>query len=237
MHDAALRGLGLEGLQLCLLVGDLGLQWGDLGFVGLGQLVTQGLALEPTGDYGHGAQMRNFHVDPAPQPGWSVDWRIEDCAGAEIHLRYTDLTANAQACTCEGWVDRGNLKTNEEAWIPCVLVRRQGKEGPLVSTFVSVIEPYEGRSKITRVRRLSLETFQGEAYPDSWVAVEIELNDGRRDLLVAIDVEDPLGLSPAGDRVMVQREWGLHLDGEICLIRRDAAGQIGRIALHRRAER
>jgi hypothetical protein len=203
-----------------------------------GQITSQGLSLKPAEDYGHGTQMRSFACDPAPQQGWSVDWKIEDRykllpAGADVHLRCTDLTSGAQAFTAEAWVSLGGF--NEEAWIPCVMVRRQASEGPLASTFVTIIEPYEGTSNIARIRRLPLETPEGASFSDENAAVEIQLANGPRDLFVAVDAENPLGLSPSrgSQNALVQKEWDLRLDGELCMVRRDAAGEIKRIVLCR----
>ena len=204
-----------------------------------GQVTTEGLSLKPDGDYGHGTQMRNFYGDAEPKSGWSVDWKIEDRyhllpPGSDIHLRYTDLTYNAEAFTCEAWVSLGGT---EEAWIPRIMVRRQNQtEGePLASTFVSIIEPYEGISNIAKIRRLPLETPDDVKYPESNVALEIQLANEHHELFVAADVENPLGLSPSRteDRVIVQKEWGLRFDGELCVVRRDADGKVRRIALCR----
>ena len=194
-----------------------------------GRISTQGLALKPTGDYGHGTQMRAFLVDPGPQPGWSVDWQIEDRyhylpPGTDVHLRYADLTYGAQAYTCEGWVSAGGFEGQQEVWIPRVLVRRQGPP-PLASTFVGIIEPYERVPHIAGIHRLPLETPEGEAYPDSNVALEVCLADGRRDLIVCADVENPLGLRPsfAESGVMVQREWKHSFHQPLCLARQGVA--------------
>jgi len=64
-----------------------------------------------------------------------------------MHLRYTDLTNGAQAFTCESWTVR-NASSTEQFWIPTVMVRRQAKQEPLASTFVSILEPYENTSNI-----------------------------------------------------------------------------------------
>lgn len=205
-----------------------------------GRITTAGLSLTPAEEYGHGAQMRQFYEDPAPQPGWSVDWTIDDryhylSPGADVHLRHTDLTTGAHAFTAEAWVSVRGSTVVEESWIPRILVRRQATEGPLASTFVSVIEPYDRTSNIAHIRRLSLQTPDGVPYPDSCVAVEVQLTDGRRDLFVAADVENPLRLTPsrAEQPVMVQDEWNLRLDGEAGMVRRDAAGAVRDIALCR----
>jgi hypothetical protein len=59
---------------------------------------------------------------------------------------------------------------------------------------VSVIEPYGDKSSIASIRRLRLQDTDAAQYPDPNVAVEIVFRDGSRDLLVAADVENPLGL-------------------------------------------
>lgn len=191
-----------------------------------GEITTRGLALSPASDYGHGTQMRGFRSDPKARPGWSVDWKVEDRygllpEGSDIHLRYTDLTSGAEASTAETWVTAGLYNTSEEAWIPRVMVRRQANEAPLKSTFVSIIEPYAGRSSIREIRRLALETPDGAACADSDVAVEVVLADGSSDLIIA---------TAAGGAV-VQRDYELRLDGEMCFVRRDPTGRPQRIAL------
>jgi len=187
-----------------------------------GQIMPTGLSLAPAEPYGHGTQMRNFRYDPAPKPQ------------SQVHLRYTDLTTRARAFTCEGWVVAGIFDSNAETWIPRVMVRRQGEKAPLASTFVAIIEPYEKTSNIARIRRLPLETPSGATYPDTNVAIEIQLADGRRDLIVAADAENPLGLRPsrAKESVLVQNNIQLRLDGELCMIRQDQTNKM-RIALCR----
>jgi hypothetical protein len=175
-----------------------------------------------------------------------VDWQIEDRyqylpPGSDVHLRYTDLTANAQAFTAEAWIAVGGFGANPEVWIPCVMVRRKAQEGPLASTFVGVLEPYEGQSNLARIRRLPLQTLEGVAYPEANVAVEVQFPDGSGDLFVAADVETPLSLTPSitdvgnGRRAvpLVQPDWDVRLEGELGWIRRDAAGEVRHLALGR----
>jgi len=171
-------------------------------------------------------QMRGFRIDTSPSPGWSVDWKIEDRykyapPDADIHLRYTDLTTVAEALTCEKWISLGNYNSYEDAWIPCVVTRRRADSEPLASTFVSVIEPYEQRSAIRRIRRLPLTTASGNPCPDSCVAVEITLIDGRRDLFITSDAKE----------AVVESESGARLDGEMCLVRRSPDGAVSTTAL------
>jgi oligo-alginate lyase len=203
-----------------------------------GTITTSGLSLSPAGDYGNGTQMRSFAIDPSPKPGWYVDWKIEDFynylpKGSDIHLRYTDLTKGAEAYTCQGWLSVGGYGESGEAWIPRIMVRRTSAAKSLTSTFVSVIEPYEHTSGITGIRRLPIESLDGVMYPDQNAAVEVELSDGRRDLIVAADVENPMGLVPsrAVNKVLVQKEWELSSDAELCMVRRDSKGEIQRIVI------
>jgi len=203
-----------------------------------GKIATHGLRLIPTDGYGYETQTRGFQYDPAPEPGWSADWTIEDRyglrePGSEIHLRYTDLTSKAQAFTCEAWIAGRGLYLKEEVWIPCVMVRRRLEEAPLASTFVGVIEPYEVQSCISEIHRLPLEATTGEAYPDASVAVEVQFTDGRSDLIVTADAENPLGLisSKYQGEYMVERKWDVHVKGELCLIRRSEGGEVERIVV------
>ncbi|HUT75280.1 MAG TPA: heparinase II/III family protein [Armatimonadota bacterium] len=199
----------------------------------LGSVTTSGLSLHPAPDYGHDTQTCNFSADPSPAPEWSADWKVDDRRhllppGADVHLRVTDLTAHAQALIGQAWISL--VADNAEAWIPVVISRRQGKgepDQPLASTFVSVIEPYERTSNIAAIRRLPLVTPRGDVFPDQNVAVEVRLADGRRDLVVAADVENPLKLRPSRTqgRALVQPDWKVQFNGDLAMIRTDATGR------------
>ena len=128
--------------------------------------------------------------------------------------------AGAEAATAEGWISLADgYDTVEEAWIPRVMVRRRGAAEPLASAFVGLIEPYEGRPFIGSARRLPLANAAGEAFPDGFVALEVRLADGRRDLFLSVDAENPLGLGPSRgvDKTVVQKELGLRTDAEFAL--------------------
>ena len=224
-------------LDVCRVVG--GTDHAKFQHSHFGTITTRGLAPVAGPDYGHGAQMRNFRLDPAPAPGWSVDWRIEDRYGildadAAVHLRYTDLTTDAQVATAEAWVVAGaNYSGGEEVWIPRIMVRRQAEKAPIRSNFVAIIEPYQRESNIATIRRLPLTTPGAEPYPDANVAVEIALKDGRRDLLVAMDTEDPTALQPAfaEGRGVCQQNWKLQTDAELCLVRLGPDGRPQRVVV------
>lgn len=202
-----------------------------------GRVVVHGLNLKPAEPYGYDAQLRAFRCDPAPAPGWSVDWTLEDRHGylggkRPPHLRYTDLTTGAEAGLCEAWITAGHFNASAETWIPRVCARRRG--GPeLASTFVATLDPYEGRPLLRRVRRLPLASDAGDAFGDATVAVEATLADGTLDLVIAADVENPLGLRPAAGPgvVVVQRDWRVRLDGEWAVIRRRRNGALASLAL------
>jgi len=203
-----------------------------------GEVTTDGLALKSAKKYGYGTLMSNFKTDPAPKPGWSVDWKIDDHydylpKDAVTHLRYADLTTGAAASVCKGWVMAGSYNSSEQKWIPRVMVRRTAAKAPLASTFVAVIEPYNKKDNITGIKRLTLETVKGALYPDANVAAEVSLADGRKDLLIAADVENPMKLKPSKglNHVMVQKDWRLKTDAELCLIRRGKTGKVERVAL------
>jgi hypothetical protein len=63
--------------------------------------------------------------------------------------------------------------------------------------------------------------------PDGNVALRVDLADGRTDLVVALDAENPLNLRPSrADGSVHVPAWGLVTDAELCLVRLHAAGQV-----------
>jgi hypothetical protein len=207
-----------------------------------GTVTTEGLSLRADRDYGFDTLMRNFQTDSAAEPGWSADWKIDDRygylpAGADVHLRYIDLTSGAEASVAEGWVaaTRSAYSSKTQDWIPRIMARRRSDKAPLSSNFIAVIEPYGNRPSIREVRRLSLHTRDGLNWPDAHAAVKVQLVDGRRDVIIAADVENPTGLTPPWQEasVLVQKDAGIRFKGELCWVRWDADGRIDRVAICR----
>lgn len=206
------------------------------------ELATQGLNLGPGEEYNHPSLMRNFQTDRAAKPGWSADFKAVDRnnyvpAGTEIHLRYTDLTTEAEASTCEGWVCPSHFNSTEQAWLPRLMIRRQNKAGAdsatMMSTFVSVVEPHGKERYLRAIRRVTPTTAAGQPWGDPHVAVEVTLVDGRSDLLVAGDAENACEATPAlkqGEALCVV-PWGVRLQGELAAVRRDAAGKVVALSL------
>src|SRR6185369_9690169 len=126
-----------------------------------------------------------------------------------------------------------------EEWIPSVLVRRppsavplqrtgRSAQPPLASTFVGVLEPYGERSNIIAIRRLELQDSAGKARADSDVGIEIRLADGRKDVFISRNVEAQ-STSPSNDSLSVEKESGVRFEGDLCLVRFDAAKQPNRL--------
>jgi hypothetical protein len=190
-----------------------------------GTITTNGLNLSKGEPIVNAQLMRNFQTDAHPQGGWSVDWKINDLykllpEPKNLHVRYTDLTRDATATTCEGWCVAGSWATTNETWVPRVLVRRKSTgSAPLASTFVSVIEPYEGKSKIKSIRRLPID-----GAGENCVAIQVDLVDGRSDLIMSKDVENPLKL-PVPAQIF-QSEWKVKLNERLGFVRRDANGKM-----------
>jgi len=207
-----------------------------------GTISTEGLSLRADRDYGFDTLMRNFQTDAAAEPGWSVDWRIEDRYGylpakADVHLRYIDLTSDAEASIAEGWVaaSRSAYSSKTQDWIRRIMVRRRSDKAPLASNFIAVIEPYESESNIRQINRLPLQGLDGLNWPDAHVAVEVQLVDGRKDVIIAADVENPVGLTPGWQEtaVIIQKDAGIRFKGELCWVRWDADGRIDRVVICR----
>lgn len=161
-----------------------------------------------------------------------VDWRVEDRLGylprgKRVTLRVVDLTPQAEFYLCEGWVSVSGFTGTEEGWLPRLMTRRRGKE-PLASTFVALWVPFEGnRCPVVNVRRLPLHTAQGQPCSENQVCVEVTLAHGDRDLLVAIDAQNPLQLAPGALRRqrVVQREWNVQTLADLLFVRQDPMGR------------
>lgn len=202
-----------------------------------GALATEGVKPDDAVEFGPGVLIRNARSHRDAPPGWRATWTIEDRygllpPGARVHLRHIDLTRSAEACVGESWVNAGDFNTIDERWIPVLVTRRRGT-APLNSTFVALMEPYGREPFIAGARRLDLAVPGGHKLPDSIVAVEVALADGRRDLLVAADPDDPCPPAPGNprDRIVVQAGWSVRTDGELALVRRDADGRLRHAAL------
>jgi len=173
-----------------------------------GTVETQGLTLNDAEDYGFATEMRHFRRDDAPAPGWSVDWTIEDYytylpAPRPIHLRYTDLTEGASASLAEAWIDVAQFGGEGGTYVACAMTRRTASgDTPLASTFVGVIEPYEGAPEVGRIQRVPVQNLDGSISTES-VALAIERTDGCRDLcLIAGDETRKEARDPANKTEM-----------------------------------
>jgi hypothetical protein len=185
-----------------------------------------GLNLAPVADFGHNVQMRNFRGGPAA-PGWHLDWKAEDRygylpAGQTVHLRTTDLTRGAHASLAESWLMYPEKGVSQEAWVPSLLIRRTAPTtAPLQSTFVAVLEPYAGETKLGEITRLDLQMPSGAVADDSHIAVRVKHADGKMDLIMAAPATNSAHASK-----LVQPDWAVTTDSSLCLLRRDAAGHI-----------
>ncbi|MCC6145740.1 MAG: heparinase II/III family protein [Candidatus Hydrogenedentes bacterium] len=189
-----------------------------------GDLSMSNLALAPAEDFGANTETRNFQMDPRAPGAWRADWTFEDkyqllSDTAPRGMRYHDFTTGASAGTCEMWLVANSYNGGEEVWVPRVVVqRKQEGETPLVSTFVSVLEPWKNAPVVQSVQRIEMPG------GDTEVALEITLPDGAHDLVIVRDLER-MAAEPA---VAVA---ATELDGEVALVRVGADGQVRNIAL------
>jgi hypothetical protein len=185
-----------------------------------GTIAAQGVPETSAALFASVPHMRNWRGGPA-EPGWSIEWKIEDRLGllkapSDLRVRYTDLTASAEAYTGESWVSIGKhgFTSNDDAWTPHIVSRRHAAAGPLASTFVSVIEPFEAKSNIAGLERIPVQTASG-SQSDADIAIEVTLTDGRRDLYISRDRQDPPATANPDETIS---------PGGLCLLRCDATG-------------
>jgi len=137
---------------------------------------------EPTAYY-----LYDGGVTRRPEPGWSLDYRIEDTCGvarkgAKVHLRLTHFTPADDVVVAKG---EPPPSTDAIQSMHYLLVRRRARRGkPLESIYVSVIEPYDGRRVVRAIRR---EPISREGVED--VVLSIDLPGGRQDLIILPDRE------------------------------------------------
>jgi hypothetical protein len=112
-----------------------------------------------------------------------------------------------------------------------MLVRHRAAERPLSSTFVGVLEPYEGKSNLAAIRRLELEDAKARPCPDGHIGIEVRLTDGRRDIFLSANVEDQSTAKPAQSAApsIVEKESDVRFEGDLCLVRFNAANRPDRV--------
>jgi hypothetical protein len=111
---------------------------------------------------------------------------------------------------------------SQEAWVPSLVIRRSAPAPtPLQSNFVAVLEPYAGETKLGAITRLDLQLPSGAVADDSHIAISVKHADGKTDLIIAAPAT-----SSAHPTQLVQPDWAVTTDSTLCLLRRDAAGQI-----------
>ena len=173
----------------------------------------------------------NEKFDAEAQPGFTVDWAIDDILGydeaeRDVHLKYTDLTTGAMAYTFDAWTKIDTYDNDKHTTTSRLATVRRAEEGEaLESTFVGVIEPYEGASNIASVTRLDVKDADGNVLPDSHVAVEVVLQNGDRDLIIAADPD-----LYSGEALTVDG-WDVELTGELASVRLTKDGQIKALSL------
>ncbi|HQO35695.1 MAG TPA: heparinase II/III family protein, partial [bacterium] len=180
-----------------------------------GTPVSESLNLKPGDDFGHDTFIRNTQTDSAPKSPWIVDWSIKDFykylpEDRQIHLRYTDLTSNAEASLAECFVDVGENYGGGQQWVSRLMVRRKAETAPLASCFVGVIDAYEQTPNIKQVKRLPLESPDGTTLNDMSGALVLDTADGRQQVFVFAD--------SAKDETVVQRDLKMEFVGDACLV-------------------
>jgi len=191
-----------------------------------GELEVDGVTLSPAANLIPDTQMRSFRMGRSPDGGFGARWTVQDRygllkAGQTVGLQHWELTENAEAGTCEGWIAVGGYNTNNGLWIPRLVVRSRAIKP--ATTFLAVLEPHNGRPRVESVRRLTLISPSGLGDNGASCAVEVRRADGLRDIVVAPDPERT-------SRCVNVPDANLTLDGDLCRVTLDAQGQVRRVA-------
>jgi hypothetical protein len=189
-----------------------------------GDVTGQGLNLQPQTDYGFNTEMKAFQYDSDPVADRRVVWNIRDqlgylTPGQQVHLGYLDASSHVEIALAESWT--------VSDWLPSLLLRHRGPDS-LATAFVGVWEVFEHGSNIERLRRIPLSINNQIESSDMDVALAVEMKDGGRDYIIAVN--EVMSREQPRARVKVP-EWAIETDGDFCLVRRDSAGQIRKLAL------
>jgi oligo-alginate lyase len=191
-----------------------------------GALEIDGLKLADAPDFGHKTQTRNFMLDPKATSGWQGRWAFKDqyeliSDDRARGLAYTDLSTNTMAGRSEAWVNTGGYDSTTEQWIPRLVVERKTESAPLASTFVSIYEPYIGKTPVLSATRLPITTPGSDVARDTDVALQIRYPDGGYAIVVLPDPATP------GTRVAsLPGKRTVECDGDLALLRFDPTGQV-----------
>lgn len=203
-----------------------------------GTMASEQLNLTDVAGSAYGEVMRRFRRDPAPSSVWRATWNAADPLhylppDTEVHLRFHGLGDSGAVELAESWVAMGMFKGTDDAWIPSVLTRRESAPGdtaPLTSTFAGVFEPFAKRPFLFGVVPSNLIDERGTVHPSSEVGLVVQLNDQRRDFIVARDAAVPAGTPPG---LLLTSDLRLLFDGEFALVRVASRRQIERIVFCR----
>lgn len=127
----------------------------------------------------------NVERDADVAGAFSVDWKVPDTWNVheqdpDSHLRLTMLTKVDEVAFADG-IPPQNKPGNPES-LRYLLARRRGTTA-LTTQFLSVLEPYVGQRKISKIEPVRIVA-RGTLEPDDAAAVKITLADGRVDYVV-----------------------------------------------------
>jgi len=142
--------------------------------------------------YGY-SWLGRIEYDNLPPDNWTVDWKVQagyrGATGAEdVHVRMWDFTPADDVVLADG--EPPQNKAGNPRWLRYCLSHRAGED--LTSTFVSLLEPYQGEPIIDRAERLPLP---GDPHSGP-VALRVYLKSGAVDTLIyspdgaAVTVDD-----------------------------------------------
>ncbi len=146
--------------------------------------------------------LRDVQRDTNPPQRWSVTWKLRDTwnvfrkgrrAETNVRLRLTMLGRHDEVILATGEPPRLGKPRNPLA-LRYLLVHDRGAD--LASVFVSVIEPFEGRSRLASIRQLPMEPAADDVPGMEAAALEIRHRDGTTDYVFS--AHDPSVVRRAG---------------------------------------
>ncbi|HBN85695.1 MAG TPA: hypothetical protein DDZ89_17835 [Clostridiales bacterium] len=130
----------------------------------VGSLTTSGVQLKPfENEFDQRLFFENVKKDNHPKHGWSADFHVEDYFDfvdekRDWHLKCTDLTFDSGAMIADmRFFGNRNYEQylDHELLLPCVITQKQNNDPYQPAIFVQVIEPYEGKSNLCSIERIT----------------------------------------------------------------------------------
>lgn len=167
---------------------------------------------------------QNFKTTAVVPSQWSADFALSARAmqpanQSNLHVKYTDLSRGlTQVAGYDSFLNYGFFDVYDPTYKPALAMSYSAGKG----TFVSVVEPYKTNSKIVSINRLTTQS-ANLAQSDYDTAVEVQLENGVKDLHVFVDYMDLYNIKGTNKLTTTVPSWNITTDAETVFVRKNGS--------------